>query len=196
MSDDMKECCSSPDATTPSLVLIDIQEGFRESYWGTRNNPLFEANVRKLIEAWRRKRWPVIHIQHLSNEPESPLRPGHDGARFMSFAEPYPSEPIFTKHVNSAFIGTELEAHLKQSHVHRLVIVGLTTDHCVSTTSRMAANLGFQVTIATDATATFERKGPDDEVFSADLVHKVALASLNKEFAELKTTLQLLASLI
>jgi nicotinamidase-related amidase len=188
----MRDCCSEPNSSTPALVLIDVQDGFREPVWGTRNNPSFEVNVRLLLEAWRRKRWSVLHVQHLSNEPESPLRPGHDGARFMSFAEPFPPEPIFTKHVNSAFIGTDLDQFLKESHIHRLVIVGLTTDHCVSTTSRMAANLGYKVTVATDATATFERVGPNGEIFLADIVHNVALASLSKEFAELKSTSELL----
>ena len=187
----MHECCGSRGGSKPGLLLIDIQEGFRAPVWGTRNNPNFEKNVRSLLAHWRSQRWPVIHVQHLSTDEKSPLRPGEDGARFMDFAEPYPSEPIFTKHVNSAFIGTDLEVRLKESHIHDLVIVGLTTDHCVSTSARMAANLGFNVRVVNDATATFERKGPSGEIFMADLVHQIALASLNEEFAQLVTTHEL-----
>ena len=87
-------------------------------------------------------------------------------------------EPVFQKHVNDAFIGTNLEAHLRAHDIEALVVVVITTDHCVSSTMRMAGNLGFTVTVVEDATATFERRGPDGTHYTADLMHRVALASL------------------
>jgi hypothetical protein len=56
----------------------------------------------------------------------------------------------------------------------------------------MAANLGFEVTIVGDACFAFERRLPDGRVFDADLVHDVALASLNGEFAKVCTTDQVI----
>jgi nicotinamidase-related amidase len=50
----------------------------------------------------------------------------------------------------------------------------------------MAGNLGFNVTVVADATATFERRGPDGTHYSADLMHGVELASLNGEFATVR----------
>jgi hypothetical protein len=99
----------------------------------------------------------------MSREPNSPLRPDRPGNAFKPEAMPLPGEPVFQKAVNSAFIGTELEAHLRASRVQSIVLVGITTDHCVSTTTRMAANPGFAATVISDATATFERIGPDGE---------------------------------
>jgi nicotinamidase-related amidase len=84
--------------------------------------------------------------------------------------------------VNSAFIGTALEAHLRAHQIDTVVVVGITTDHCVSSTVRMAANLGFTVIVVSDATATFERTGPDGDYHSAELMHRVALASLHDEY--------------
>jgi nicotinamidase-related amidase len=53
----------------------------------------------------------------------------------------------------------------------------------VSTTARMSANLGYETFVVSDATATFDRKGVDGEIIPAEVMHKVALASLNEEFA-------------
>jgi nicotinamidase-related amidase len=180
--------------TTTALLLIDVQQAFDDPRWGSRNNPDAERKIAELLSAWRRHGRPVLHVQHLSREPGSPLRPGEPGNAFKSEATPRPGEPVFQKHVNSAFIGTGLERYLRERGIHDLVMVGLTTDHCVSTTARMAANLGFTVTIVADATATFDRVGPGGQRFEAEQVHRTELASLHGEFATVRTSPELLAT--
>ncbi len=166
-----------------ALILIDIQKGFLDAdYWGNRNNPEFELKTKELLEFYREHELPVIHVQHLSREKNSPLKPGQDGADFICGFEPRLGERIFQKSVNSAFIGTNLESYLLSQEMSSLTLAGLTSDHCVSTTARMAANLGFQVFIRSDCTATFDRKLLGI-IYPADLVHAVSLASLNGEFA-------------
>jgi nicotinamidase-related amidase len=182
----------SPQDSPAALILIDVQEGFHASSWGRRNNPAFEANIARLLAHWREHGLPVLHVRHLSTEPTSPLRPGQPGAEFMLISQPRKEEPVFSKQVNSAFIGTQLEAELRRMGLHQLCLAGLSTDHCVSTSARMAANLGFEVTVVTDGTATFERAYPGQPAFPAELVHQVALASLSGEFARLATTEELL----
>jgi len=166
-----------------ALLLVDVQQGFDEPYWGTRNNPDAESVMARVLTHWRARRWPVFHVQHLSTNPRSPLRPGQPGVEFQPALRPLPSEPVFQKHVNSGFIGTDLEQRLRAAGVTRLVVAGLTTDHCVSTTVRMAANLGFEVMLLSDATATHNRQGPDGREWSAEEIHWSALASLHGEFA-------------
>ncbi|MEM9665054.1 MAG: cysteine hydrolase family protein [Bacteroidota bacterium] len=166
-----------------ALLLVDIQQGFDDPAWGTRNNPEAEVQIVRLLGAWRQVGWPVLHVQHLSTEPDSPLRPDQPGSALRPEVAPQPGEPLFQKHVNSAFIGTGLEAYLRERAITTLLVVGLTTNHCISTTVRMAGNLGFETYVAADATATFARTGHDGQAFSADEVHAVALASLHGEFA-------------
>lgn len=182
----------SPDQSS-ALLLIDVQQGLDDPKYGARNNPEAEGLIAALLASWRAAGRPVIHVQHLSLEPRSPLRAESPGHAFKPEAKPIPGEPVFQKHANSAFIGTDLEAHLRQHGIASLVVAGITTDHCVSSTVRMAANLGFTVTVVEDATATFERVGPDGRSYSADLMHRVALASLHGEFATVKPARDVLA---
>jgi nicotinamidase-related amidase len=175
-----------------ALLLIDVQQGLDEPRWGARNNPGAEQRIADLLAAWRATGRPVIHVQHSSLEPQSPLREDLPGHAFKVEALPMAGEPVFHKHVNSAFIGTGLEAHLRAQDIEALVVVGITTDHCVSSTVRMAGNLGFTVTVVDDATATFECRGPDGTHYTADLMHRVALASLHGEFATVRSTQEVL----
>ena len=94
--------------------------------------------------------------------------------------------------MNSAFIGTGLEERLREQGIERVVIAGLTSDHCVSATARMAGDLGFDVYVVADATATFGRTGPDGEHLAAEQVHAVSLATLEGEFATVVRTEELL----
>lgn len=181
-------------STEAALVIIDVQRGLDDPKYGERNNPDAEQRMADLLAAWRSTGQPVIHVQHLSLEPQSPLREGEPGNAFKDEVLPMPGEPVFRKHVNSAFIGTDLEAYLRSHGIDSLVVVGLTTDHCVSTTARMAGNLGFTVTLVEDATATFERVGPDGAHYSADIMHRAALASLHGEFATVRTTGDILST--
>lgn len=179
-----------------ALLSIDVQKGFDEPIWGKRNNPEAESNIALLLSEWRKNGLPIIHIQHCSVEPNSPLRPELPGNEFKEEVKPCSGEKVFSKTVNSAFIGTELEKYLRDNDIRSLVVTGLTTDHCVSTSTRMAGNLGFTVILVSDATATFDRVGHDDVHYSADEIHKIHLASLNREFCAVRSTEDVLNEIV
>jgi len=170
------------------LLLLDVQQGFDAPTWGRRNNPGMEECVSDLLGAWRVSNRPVIHVQHMSTDPTSPLRPDHPGNAFKGETAPRPGERVIQKIVHSCFIGTSLEAELRAAGHRTLVIVGLTTNHCVSTSARMAANLGFDTWVVSDATAAFDRVGPDGIRYPAELVHAMALSDLHGEFATVVDT--------
>src|SRR6185503_1390081 len=177
-------------AERPALILVDIQKGFEDTaYWGgQRNNPDAELRAAELLQLWRSNGLPVFHIRHCSTNPASPLRETHPGNQCNELVTPAAGEPVIKKSVNSAFIGTDLQARLDDAGITTLVIVGLTTDHCISTTTRMAGNLGYNTWLVADATATCNKTGIDGQNYPAELVHETALASLNNEFATVVTT--------
>lgn len=177
-------------ADRPALILVDIQKGFDDiEYWGgQRNNPDAEQKASTLLHLWRSLRLPVFHVQHCSTNPISRLNEADEGNDFKDLVRPTDGEPVIKKKVNSAFIGTDLKERLDDQKITKLVIVGLTTDHCISTTTRMAGNMGFDTFLVSDATATFNKKGLDGQNFPAELIHATALASLNEEFATVVTT--------
>jgi len=173
-----------------ALILIDVQKGLDELHFGNRNNPDAEANMLKLLQLSRQEHATVLHVKHNSTESESPLRPDAPGNAIKDAFMPEGDEPLFEKTVNSAFIGTGLEQYLHKHQIQSLLMVGLTTDHCVSTSVRMAENLGFKVYLVGDATATFDRTGPDGSYFTADQMHEANLASLHSEFCSVISTVE------
>lgn len=181
--------------TNATLLVIDVQQGFLDPSWGPRNNRQAEANIARLIAAWRRERRPVRHVYHSSRSAAGTFFQGTPGYAPKPEAAPAPGEPVHVKGVNSAFIGTSLEQELRHAGVDTLVVVGLTTNHCVSTTVRMAGNLGFTVYLVEDATATFDRLGLDGKMRPAAEVHAAALSDLSEEFATIVNTDEVLREL-
>ncbi|WP_202865143.1 cysteine hydrolase family protein [Serinicoccus sediminis] len=174
----------------PTLLVIDMQRAFDDSSWGERNNQDAEAHVGEILAVWRELGAPLVHVRHESASPTGLFRRGTSAFEFKPEAQPLPGETILDKRVNSAFIGTDLLEHLRSTGAEHVVIVGLTTDHCCSTTARMASNLGFETWFVADATATHARAD-----FDAETMHRTALASLDGEFARVMSTAEAIGHL-
>ncbi len=178
-----------------ALLVVDVQAGFDAPAWGPRNNPQAEANIAALIAAWRAPRGLVVHAHHESLHQDGHFRWGTPGRKPKPEAQPRAVDWVYAKTVNSAFIGTGLERDLRAIEIDTLVIVGFTTNHCISTTARMAGNLGFETFVVSDATATFDRVNLDGRISPAEEVHQAALSDLRHEFARIVDTRWLLREL-
>lgn len=175
-----------------ALIIIDVQDGLDEPRLGMRSNPDAESNMARLLADWRVKGRPVFHVQHMSTEPNSPLRPELPGNAIKRIVAPQGDEPVIQKKVSNAFVGTDLEQRLRQKDIQSVVCVGLTIEHCVSSTARMASDLGFKTIVVGDATACHDRNGYDGTYYPAESIHSLALISLQDEFATIVKTEQLL----
>ena len=138
-----------------ALILVDVQKAFLEKdYPGLKRNNINAEKVCGIIlNKWRDLNLPVIHIRHSSTNPNSKLHESKPGFLFNDYVIPLKSETVLTKNVNSGFIGTNLSSILNDLNVDSLVFVGMTTNHCISSTVRMSGNLGYQTYLISDATA-------------------------------------------
>jgi nicotinamidase-related amidase len=180
-----------------ALILIDVQQAFveREQAGERRNNKQALLNIARLLAAFRDRGMAIFHIRHASTEPDSRLRPDRSGYQPIAEARELKGEPVLVKKVNSAFIGTDLEKRLREAGHETLVIAGITTNHCVETTTRMAGNFGFDARLVSDACYTFDRVGFDGTAESAEAIHLMTLSNLDGEFATIETTDTVLAHL-
>ena len=193
------EIIISSDDELPSnaaLVIIDLQKAFDDPRYGQRNNPEAEANTGRLLAGWRRTGRPVIHVQHLSREPDSPYRPGQPGCDFKDEARPQAGELVVQKSTNSAFVDTGLGPYLEDQGIHTLVMTGVATNNCVEASVRMAGNLGYETYVVADATATADRTDLAGRVWRAEEIQALTLANLQGEYATVSSTEEILARLV
>nr|WP_299246324.1 cysteine hydrolase family protein [uncultured Halomonas sp.] len=180
--------CDARDESA-ALVIVDVQQAIDDrDYWGRRNNPELEARLSELLNCWRRGNGHVVHVRHHSREPRSPYRAGQTGAEFKACVAPREGERIVTKHVNNAFLGTDLERWLHRHGVTHLVMAGVATAHSVGNSARHAACLDFGVSVPADACAGFPVADRDGKVWSAEAVHDLSLAQLDGEYAQVTDT--------
>lgn len=178
-----------------ALIIIDMQQGMRDPAAGERNNPDAEANMQRLLAAWRKADWPIVHVRHASRTPGSPFWPGQPGAEFQPEFMPAAGEHVVEKKVPDAFVRTGLERWLRVRGLRRVVVAGVSTANSVESTVRAAGNLGFDTIVVSDACFTFAKTDHGGVPRSADEVHAMSLANLEGEYATVMSTAQLLGSI-
>ena len=185
-----------PDPVPTALVVIDIQNfyfpGGRMALAGPEPASL---QAKRLLERFRAKGWPVVHVQHLPKDQKAPSpATGDEPYRIHPNVLPAAGETVVGKHHANAFRDTDLLAALRRAGAKRLVIAGMQTHMCVEAATRHAADLGFEVVVVHDACATRALGFGGVDVPAAQ-VHAAALAAMNGSYARVVSTDELLAEL-
>ena len=181
---------------TTALLIVDIQNDY---FPGGAMENVGATDAAKqaalLLDAFRRKSLPIIHIQHISTRPGATFfRPDTPGVEIHESVRPRAGEPLFRKHFPSAFRETALLEHLRKEKISGLAIAGMMTHMCIDTTTRAAADLGFACSLAQDACATRALTFNGVQV-PAENVQAAYLAGLNGLFAKVKPAKELAAEL-
>jgi len=182
--------------TTTALVLIDLQNDYFPG--GTMELAGPDAAVSQaalMLDAFRRKGLPVVHIQHIATRPGATFfLPDSKGAEIHASVQPGPGERVVVKHFPNGFRETTLLEELRSIGASKLTFGGMMTHMCVDTTVRAAADLGFQCALAQDACATRGLVFAGQPV-EAEKVQLAYLAALNGSFATVQPARELCAAL-
>ncbi|MDQ1097580.1 MULTISPECIES: cysteine hydrolase family protein [Chryseobacterium] len=172
-----------------ALIIIDIQNDYFQNGKAELSHPdKASANARLLLEHFRRKNLPVVHIQHIASRPEATFFiSGSPGAEIHHDVQPTDQEQIIIKHYPNSFRDTHLLEYLKSKNITDLVICGMQTHMCVDATTRAAKDFGFNCIVIGDACATKDLAVNGATVKAAD-VQTAFLSALNYFYSTVMTT--------
>ncbi len=176
-----------------ALLLVDIQN----DYFPNGRMPLersTEASLKaqEVLNAFRAKQKPVVHIQHISTRPDATyFLPCTKGIEFHPNVHPLKNETIIKKHYPNSFKDTALLNYLTKHHVNHLVICGMMSHLCIDATVRAAYDLGFSCTVIHDACATRNLEF-NNTAIPAQSVHNAFMAALQPTYAAVVSSRELL----
>lgn len=171
------------DKIDTALVIIDVQN----DYFPQGKCELFQSEqalkvTKRLLEHFRERKLPIFYVQHISPEDAAFFLPNTKGVQLHKEIEPLGSEYIIVKHTPNGFHETTLQEKLTSLSIKNLVMCGMMTHMCVDTTVRAAKDLGYLVTLISDACATKDLEW-NGRKLPASFINDVYMASLNGRFA-------------
>lgn len=182
----------SLDAKTTALIVIDFQNEYFSGKMPIPDGKKALDNTRLLVNFAHQNQMPVYFVRHLGPADGPLFAEGSKFAEFHQDLQPGKADKVITKATPSSFVGTDLDKQLKQHGIKTLIVTGLMTHMCVSSTARDAVPLGYEVIIPEDATATRDLATWNNAVVDHKTLQKVSLAGVADVFAEIKTTRQVL----
>ncbi len=181
-----------PNLDDAALIVIDVQAFYFPEGMVPLSGPEAAASqTAKVIAAFRVAGRPVIHVQHLPKDVNSPDPTGiQEQYRIRPEVLPKKGETVIGKHHANSFRDTELLTILQKQGIKKLVVTGMQTHMCVEAAVRAAADYGFDVTVVHDACATRDLEF-DGSTVPAAQVHAAALAAMKGSYATVVSTEEL-----
>jgi nicotinamidase-related amidase len=152
-----------------ALIVVDLQKGIAGMPGAHRMAGVVERSA-ALADAFRARNLPVVLVNVDATAPGRTQQAARMSTFPPEFAEllpelnRQPSDHLVTKRTWGAFTGTDLEAYLKAQGVTQVVVTGVATSAGVESTARFAHELGFNVTLATDAMTDMSPEAHENSV--------------------------------
>ncbi len=181
--------------TDTALIVLDVQKAIDDPRWNSKNNPGYADVIAKLLAEFRAANLPVIHIRHEEANPASSFYFDGPGQPFKDEAQPIDGETVIGKQQNCAFVGTALEAHLRERGINRLIFTGVVIHNSMDVTIRMAHCLGFENWLPLDATTAIDVTDTHGKRFDAQTVFDLYAAVLASEYCRLTQSADVIAAL-
>jgi len=172
-------------AEKTALIVIDAQESFRQcAFWKTDDLAAYVEKQQALIDGAKAAGIPVVQIFHVDSDAPFTL----DSGFVTTLAElELTPDVTFHKNVHSALVGTGLEDWLKTNGITRLIMSGIRTEQCCETTTRHAADTGYDVDFVSEAMLTFTMAHASGVSFSPAEIRMRTELVLAGRFARIAT---------
>lgn len=177
------------EGVSAALVVIDVQN----DYFPGGNHPLVgpdeaAAVVAQLLERFRDRGEPVIHVRHQWDAPDAPyLKAGSPGGEIHDSVRPRDGEVVIDKAYPNAFLDTELGERLGVTGAERVVVVGMMTNMCIDASVREAVDRGIDTVLVADGCAASDLAYGGTKIDGAT-VHAAFLAALSDAGATVVTS--------
>ncbi|MCA8000790.1 cysteine hydrolase family protein [Burkholderia metallica] len=181
------------DPKTTALVVIDFQNEYLNGKMPIADVQQAMANTKRLIDFADRNGMRVYQVQHVAPAGSPLFALGGKTVEFIPEMKPRAHDTVVQKETVSVFASTDIDKRLKADGVKTLVVAGLMTHACVAGAARDAAPLGYNVVVASDASATRAIVRANGESIDKDTLHRAALAEIEDTFGDVKTTADILA---
>jgi nicotinamidase-related amidase len=96
---------------------------------------------------------------------------GHPDYRIRSELEPVEGETVVRKTAFGAFNGSDIDEQLRQRGIRNLVLTGISTNCCVESTTRDAAERGYGCVIVDDGTADYQPEAHEASLLALSFNH-------------------------
>jgi nicotinamidase-related amidase len=175
-----------------------IEPGSME-YFNARNEGQVVPGIQRLVDGFRARGLPIVYVlvgsdyQDLRDLPQRHrewirrieresgvadiLWSGNPAYRVREEFTPRPEDTIVKKTAFGAFTSSTLDETLRSMQLDQLLVTGIATNCCVSTTVRDAADLGYSVVLVEECTADYDR-----------VTHETAIKGLFFNFARIIPT--------
>ncbi|MFW2271901.1 cysteine hydrolase family protein [Burkholderia orbicola] len=176
------------DPKTTALVVIDFQKEYFSGKMPIPDGKQAMANTQKLIKFADAAKMPVFQVQHIAPAGSAVFAIDGDTVKFQPGMEPRAHDKVVQKKTVSVFASTDLDKQLKAANIKTIIVAGLMTHACVAGAARDAVPLGYQVVVASDASATRSIKRANGATVDSATLHRAALAEIEDTFGDVLTT--------